>query len=546
MASASILDAWTPSSWRTKPIAQDVVYPNQAELNRATDRLKQLPGLVTPFEIEKLRKQLADVADGKAFLLQSGDCAELFTDCVPSKIDAKVKLSLLMSLILIWGGRLPVVRVGRIAGQYAKPRSKATEVVKTEDGEQVEVLTFRGDNVNAFQASASARRPDPERLLQSYFHSCATLNHIRASLGSGIADLHAPQSWSLAHVRSPALQREFSSVIESLEDALHFMQVVGADRNERSLESVDYYTSHEGLMLEYEESLTRGIESSRMSKSKLEAPNESTRASHYALSAHTLWLGDRTRQLDGAHVEYFRGLINPIGVKVGPSMKPGELVDLLAKVDPLAEKGRCTLICRFGAGKAPSLLPPLIQAVRSSPHANSVIWCSDPMHGNTRSSPLDPSIKTRRFGDVVTELVESLQVHAAERSRLAGVHLELTGEVNAKGESVTECVGGSMELSDEDLGRRYLTHCDPRLNYEQSLDVAFLLSHSLRSRRLGRSSSASRSRTREPSPTSSPIPPSDNAQNGVSHGDKTHPSLLLNEDEDSLLKELVRGISNRS
>ncbi|KDN52215.1 DAHP synthetase [Tilletiaria anomala UBC 951] len=522
---------WSTSSWRSKPVAQDVVYPDAENLSTVLQQLKSLPGLVTPTEVDRLRKQLADVADGKSFLLQSGDCAELFSYCNPTQIEAKLKLSLLMSLIIIWGARVPVVRLGRVAGQYAKPRSKATEVVDF-DGEKKEVLTFRGDNVNGFDVRD--RKPDPERLLKAYFHSSATLNHIRASLSSGFADLHAPMSWSFSHVRSPALQAEFERIVESLTDALDFMKTVGADPESRSesgssLSSVDYYISHEGLMLEYEEALTRvqkpsskGLHSNSSAEREERTPSEVP----YVLSAHTIWLGDRTRQLDGAHIEFFRGIRNPVGIKVGPSMKPDELVKLLDVIDPRCERGRVTLIGRYGAKNVDALLPAHIRAVNASSHAQSVIWCCDPMHGNTTSSPSNPSVKTRLFSDIVTELASALRIHQSLGSRLGGVHLELTGDMDENGFSVTECVGGSMQLQDRDLARNYQSHCDPRLNYEQSLDIAFLISHFLRGQRLGKTSGAF-----SPAPASTLV----NDQAGGSP----------NEEQDQILSELVKGISAR-
>lgn len=457
-------------SWRTKPIAQDVKYSDEAHLKRVLGQLDALPGLVSPQEVDRLREQLGQVAEGKAFLLQCGDCAELFSYCNPSQIEAKLKLTLLMSLIIIHGVRLPVVRIGRIAGQYAKPRSKPTEMVDTPNGKR-EVLSFRGDNVNGL--GIDEREPNPDRLLSAYFYSASTLNHIRSWLSSGGADLHAPHAWSFHHVQSEYLQREFARIADSIADSLDFMKTVGADPGATPggnvLNTVDYFSSHEGLMLEYENVLTR-----------------ETPSGLYDLSAHTIWLGDRTRQLDGAHVEFFRSIRNPVGIKVGPSMQPDELLRMLDIVNPDCEKGRVTLISRYGANKINQLLPQHIRAVQGSRHNGAVVWCCDPMHGNTVSSPLNPNVKTRMFSDIVTELASSLRIHAEENSRLGGVHLELTGD-----EGVTECIGGSMELSDEDLSRRYLTHCDPRLNYEQSLDMAFIISEVLRAQRQGKTAAES-------------------------------------------------------
>ncbi|UZJ55227.1 hypothetical protein CBS101457_004547 [Exobasidium rhododendri] len=484
--------AWSPSSWRSCPISQAVVYASTSKLQEATTQLRSLPGLVTTNEIKSLRLQLASVAQGKAFLLQGGDCAELFADCNAEKIEGKVKLLLLMSLIIIWGARIPVIRVGRIAGQYAKPRSKATEKIMI-DGTEREVLTFRGDNVNGF--SETNREADPNRLLQAYFHSCATLNHIRASLSSGLADLHAPLSWTTSHVRSKVLAEQFSIIVSNLTDALDFMRVIGAEGSQNvlsNLETVDYFTSHEALMLEFEEALTKAViekEAEEKKDANGEAEQQEARKKErfYDLSAHFLWLGDRTRQVDGAHVEFMRGLENPIGIKVGPSMTPQGLIDILEKVDQSRgiDVGKITLICRFGKGKSQSHLPNLIEIIKASPWATSLIWCCDPMHGNTVSSPSDPNLKTRLFGDVMSELHEQLDIHAQCGSRMGGVHLELTGETDEYGDSVTECTGGAMGLEDSQLKTRYRTHCDPRLNLEQSLDVAFLLSNSLKSQRLG-------------------------------------------------------------
>lgn len=545
---------WTPTSWRSKPVAQDVVYPDADKLNSVCERLGALPGLVTPIEVERLRGELAEVAAGHAFLLQAGDCAELFSYCDPSQIEAKLKLVLVMSLIIIWGARTPVVRIGRIAGQYAKPRSKPTEMVNV-GGEQKEILSFRGDNVNGF--GINERIPDPERLMKAYFYSTATLNHLRASLASGFADLHAPMQWSFEHVRSPTLQSEFESIVDSLTDSLEFMRTIGADPTPASaaagpLSSVDYYISHEGLMLEYEEALTRfaPLPASARTSSPLTS-TVSTPASSmilppaedkaaYALSAHTIWLGDRTRQLDGAHVEFFRGIRNPIGIKVGPSMKAEELVEMLDTVNPNREPGRVTLICRYGAAKIDALLPAHIQAVQASPHRDAVVWCCDPMHGNTVTAPGDSGIKTRRFADIVTELVRALKIHASLGSRLGGAHLELTGEIDESGFSVTECLGGSMQLSAEDLAKRYRSHCDPRLNYEQSLDIAFVISSFLKAQRRKAGCAARRGPaafSRDPSVQRdlSALAPS---------LDDTVPAEGRSQ-EDELLAELIQGIEAR-
>nr|XP_031861292.1 uncharacterized protein CI109_003264 [Kwoniella shandongensis]KAA5528364.1 hypothetical protein CI109_003264 [Kwoniella shandongensis] len=537
--------AWHPSSWREKPIAQDVIYEDKAHLEKVLTKLRRLPPLVSPVEIDRLRAQLADVAAGKAFLLQGGDCAELFDDCSQDPIEHKLSLILLMSLIILHGSRLPVIRIARIAGQYAKPRSKPTEMVDMEvpdgpvgsDGtqktkvEKKEVLSFRGDNVNGYEADD--RAPDPERLLGAYFHSTATLNYIRTLLLSGFANLDKPLDWSFSHVRSPEIQKAFAAVIESLQDSLDFMKVAtgkvgGGERG--GTETVDLFTSHEALLLEYEEALTRGYTPDQpqsfsptstpalsRTNSRLRGVEESNGAyphspvrppkspklsdslqglsmsvteldkkpspKYYNTSAHFIWIGDRTRQLDGAHAEYFRGIQNPIGVKVGPSMEPEEIARILDIVNPDRIPGKVTLIGRYGADKVDKFLPAHIDAVKKTDHP--VVWQCDAMHGNTKSSKTDPNLKTRHFVDVITEITKSMEIHKEKGTILGGVHLELTGEVNDEGFSVTECIGGSMELEDKDLSFNYRTHCDPRLNYEQSLDVAFLLADYLKSKRRG-------------------------------------------------------------
>ncbi|KAI0073908.1 DAHP synthetase [Panus rudis PR-1116 ss-1] len=474
---------WKPDSWRSRPAAQGVEYPDQEHLNRVLSKISTLPPLVTPSEIERLRHQLSLVERNEAFLLHAGDCAESFDACTHENISAKIGLILSFSLILIWGARLPIVRIGRIAGQYAKPRSSAMEKI----GDK-EVLSFRGDNVNGLDPND--RTPDPERLLSAYFHSTATLNHIRSLLTSGFASLHHPRSWSLSHVRSPALRAEFERINEGLNDALGFTRTIGFWQEHTPYEKgggrgalgeVDFYTSHEGLMLNYEEAMTRKFP---LPEALLPPPSRSSRGAphaYYNTSAHFLWIGDRTRQLDGAHVEYFRGIRNPIGIKVGPSMKDEELVRLLDIVNPDKESGRVTLITRYGAGKVENFLAGHIAAVQKSGHP--VIWICDPMHGNTLTS--SSGLKTRHFGTIISELTSCIRIHTECNSRLGGVSLEFTGEFNDEGFSVTECLGGSMELSEDQLELRYQSFCDPRLNFEQSLDVAFLISNYFKKERLG-------------------------------------------------------------
>ncbi|KAK9365495.1 DAHP synthetase [Lipomyces kononenkoae] len=439
-------DKWTPTSWHTKPIVQDVVYSSLDDVELALEKLEALPPLVSPYEINSLQEKLRNAALGKAFVLQGGDCAELFDYCSQERLESKMKILLQMSLVLIWGTKLPLVRIGRIAGQFAKPRSNLTEEV---DGKVVP--SFRGDNINGFDVSE--RTPDPSRLVSAYFHSAATLNFIRSCLSSGFADLHRPFDWSLSHVQSSAVKARYRTVVDAITEGLSFMKTIGADKSS-TLESIDFYTSHEGLMLEFEQCLTR----------KLRDPSDGT-SKLYNTSAHFLWIGDRTRQINGAHVEYFRGIMNPIGVKVGPSMTADELVAILDILDPDNIVGKVTLITRYGAGNISSVLPSHIAAVKRTKH--KVVWMSDPCHGNTKSSI--SGLKTRDFEDIMNELAQALQIHKENDSQLNGVHLELTGD------AVTECIGGSAGLTDEDLQIRYQTVCDPRLSESQSLDVAFLI-----------------------------------------------------------------------
>lgn len=439
--------AWTPSTWQSKPIEQEIVYEDAREMEVALAKLENLPPLVHHTEIEQLKQKLRDAVEGKAFILQGGDCAELFDYCNQDRIEAKLKVLLQMSLVLIWGTKLPLVRMGRIAGQYAKPRSKLTEVVEGYG----EINSFRGDNVNGFHPSE--RRPDPQRLVSAYFHSAATLNFIRSSLASGFADLHQPSHWDLSHVREDDTRKRYQEVVDRISEGLEFMSTVGEEST--TMKSVDFYVAHEALLLEYEQSLTRSVKEAASGKDNW-----------YNLSAHFVWIGDRTRQIDGAHVEFFRGISNPIGVKVGPSTEREELVRLLDILDPDFETGRVTLITRYGADKIAELLPNHIKAVQKSKHR--VVWISDPCHGNTKTSPVT-KLKTRYFDDIMSEIRQALTIHKENDNALHGVHLELTGD------AVTECIGGSGGLEDEDLASSYETFCDPRLSLSQSLDVAFLI-----------------------------------------------------------------------
>lgn len=443
---------WSPSSWRQKPIKQDVVYPDQTALDSSLQKIAALPPLVQPQEVDKLRASLADVALGKAFLLQGGDCAESFDDCSAVPIEAKVKVLLQMSLIMVWGARIPVVRIARMAGQYAKPRSSPTELF---EGRQIP--SFRGHNVNGFEPDQ--RQPDPSRLVSAYFHSAATLNYLRGLLASGFADIHAPQNWNLDWIVNDVIRVRYTKIVDRLLDCLNFMKTIGADHDE-TLKKADIYTSHEALILEFEEKMTRLVRA------------HNGEESHYNLGAHFIWIGDRTRQIDGAHIEYFRGLKNPLGLKVGPTMSTRELLDVLDILDPDCEPGKITLISRYGVDKVETLLEPHIRAVQSSDH--KVIWACDPMHGNTHSSASHPHLKTRSFDDILGELKSSLRIHSDCDSTLNAVHFEMTGE------RVTECEGGSVETKLTSEG--YQTFCDPRLNYEQSIELAFLIAEHWRDR----------------------------------------------------------------
>ena len=409
-----------------------------------------MPPLVHHGEVDTLRTHLAQAANGEAFLLQGGDCAEQFSDCRKSTVESKLKILLQMSLVLTWGARIPVIRMGRMAGQYAKPRSKDTETI---DG--LELPSYRGDNINSSAPKADERAADPQRLLQAYFHSAATLNYTRALVDGGFADLHHPQHWDLGFVRSSTNRAEYEDIVSRIRDAIDFVESTGV-RSTTSLKMVELFCSHEGLLLDYEEAMTKKVAKK-----------------WYNLGAHSLWIGDRTRQLDGAHIEYFRGLENPIGIKAGPSMNPSELVELITRLEPANQPGRITIITRLGADIVAESLPPLIKAVSEA--GRVVTWVCDPMHGNTIST--SEGLKTRDYDAVLLELEEVFKTHATCGSHLGGVHFEMTGE------DVTECTGGPQELSVADLSRSYETHCDPRLNYSQSLELALRIAQRLQKRR---------------------------------------------------------------
>ena len=442
--------AWTPTSWRERSIEQQPNYASASAVEAALSVVRGLPPLVAHGEVDTLRKRLTLAVEGKAFVLQGGDCAERFEDCNQGSIEAKLKILLQMSLVLTWGARIPCIRVGRMAGQYAKPRSKDTE---TRDG--VELPTFRGEHVNAFPFTKEARTPDPQRLVQAYYHSAVTLNYARALLDGGFADLHNPQHWELGFFRNQDNRERHEAMLHRILDSLDFVESTGVQA-QGVFRTVELFASHEGLLLPYEEAHTVEVD-----------------GKFYNLGAHMLWIGDRTRALDGAHVEYFRGIENPIGVKVGPSMKPQELVELLEVLEPENRPGRVTLITRQGANGVREKLPELIQAVRTA--KRKVVWSCDPMHGNTTTTA--SGLKTREFSEILRELQGTFDVHREEGTHLGGVHFELTGQ------DVTECTGGPQDLSEEDLHRQYETHCDPRLNYAQSVEMAFLMAEKLQGER---------------------------------------------------------------
>ena len=435
---------WSPTSWQTKPLAQGVEYPDRALLRQTLAELAELPPLVTSWEVESLKSQLAEAQQGRRFLLQGGDCSERFDDCRPDTIAGKLTILLKMSLILVFGRNQRVIRAGRFAGQYAKPRSAVSE---THDG--VTLPSYRGDLVNRPAFTAEARRPDPLLLLRGYEHAAMTLNYIRGLVDGGFADLRHPELWDIDFVQHAAQSRDYLAIVEAVGNSIRFMETV-AGTSLGELNRVEFFASHEGLHLDYEQAQTR------------QAPAD---GKWYNLTTHFPWLGDRTRAADGAHVEYFRGIANPIGLKVGPTLTPDELTELVGVLNPDNEPGRLTLIHRFGVGRIEECLPPLVEAVRR--RGQTVLWCCDPMHGNTL--PTQSGVKTRDFADILGELSAAFEIHRRLGSLLGGVHFELTGE------DVTECIGGARGLSESDLGRAYRSDVDPRLNYEQALEMALLI-----------------------------------------------------------------------
>jgi len=441
---------WTPESWRGLPSRQQPVYEDTDGLEAVTKQLGTFPPLVFAGEARRLRERLAEVAEGRAFLLQGGDCAESFAEFHPDAIRDTFRVLLQMAVVLTYGASCPVVKVGRMAGQFAKPRSADMEKVG-----DVELPSYRGDIVNRIDFEADARRPDPQRMMQAYGQAAATLNLLRAFAQGGYADLHQVHRWNLGFINTPqaARYREFA---DRIGEALAFMEACGLTADAvPQIHTTEFFTSHEALLLPYEQSLTR---------------IDSTSGDWYDCSAHMLWIGDRTRQVDGSHVEFLRGVANPIGVKVGPSADADELIRLLDILNPSDEAGRITLIARMGSDKVEAMLPKFVRRVHRE--GRTVVWACDPMHGNTIKSA--SGYKTRQFDRILAEVRGFFNVHQGEGTYAGGVHFEMTGK------DVTECTGGAQAISDDILGDRYHTHCDPRLNASQSLELAFLIAEELK------------------------------------------------------------------
>ncbi|MDO9337298.1 MAG: 3-deoxy-7-phosphoheptulonate synthase class II [Caulobacteraceae bacterium] len=448
-------ERWTPQSWRAKPakhIPSD--YPDMGAVTRVEDELRRMPPLVFAGEARRLKTLLGNVADGKAFLLQGGDCAESFKEFSADNIRDTFRLILQMAVVLTFAGGKPVVKVGRIAGQFAKPRS---EPIETIDG--VTMPSYRGDNINGMEFEAGVRAPDPERLLKAYGQSSSTLNLLRAFAGGGYADLYNIHRWTLGFVADSPQGARYKELAEKISESLTFMAAIGVTPDTHpEMHRVEFFTSHEALLLGYEEAMTRV---------------DSTSGDWYDTSAHMLWIGERTRQLDGAHIHFMKGVKNPIGVKVGPTLEADDLLRLIDVLNPANEPGRLTLIGRFGSDKIADRLPRLMEATRKS--GRSVVWSIDPMHGNTLKA--GNGYKTRPFDRILAEVRAFVEIAGSEGVHPGGVHLEMTGQ------NVTECTGGARAVTEGDLADRYHTHCDPRLNGEQALELSFLVAEKLRALR---------------------------------------------------------------
>jgi 3-deoxy-7-phosphoheptulonate synthase len=450
-------DRWTPSSWRNKPVAQVPFYPDAAALEAVEAQLSGFPPLVFAGEARKLKRALGKVANGEQFLLQGGDCAESFAEHSADNIRDFFRVFLQMAVVLTFAAASPVVKVGRVAGQFAKPRSSNVE---KQNG--VELPSYRGDIINDIEFSEESRTPDPRRQLMAYRQSAATLNLIRAFATGGYANLDNAHKWMLGFVKDSPSSGRYRELAEKITESLDFLRAIGIDpETHPEMRITDFYTSHEALLLGYEQAMTRV---------------DSTSGDNYATSGHMLWIGDRTRQPDHAHVEYFRGIRNPIGLKCGPSLTADGLMELIDILNPENEPGRLTLICRFGHDKVFEKLPALVRAVKAG--GKSVVWSCDPMHGNTITS--GNGYKTRPFDRILSEVKNFFAVHETEGTYAGGIHLEMTGK------NVTECTGGARAISDVELADRYHTHCDPRLNAEQAIEMAFLVADLLKRQRAAR------------------------------------------------------------
>ncbi|MEJ0061771.1 MAG: 3-deoxy-7-phosphoheptulonate synthase class II [Alphaproteobacteria bacterium] len=445
---------WTPDSWRQKPAAQMPAYADDGALKAAEARLARLPPLVFAGEARRLKADLARAAAGEAFVFMGGDCAESFKEFQAVNIRDLFRVILQIAIVLTFGGATPVIKVGRVAGQFAKPRSDDFE---TRDG--IKLPSYRGDIINGMDFTAESRAPDPQRMVDVYHQSAATLNLLRAFAQGGYADLHEVHRWNLNFVAKSAEGERYEDMAKRLDETLAFMAACGmTGATVPQIRETDFYTAHEALLLPYEQALTR---------------TDSTTGDWYDVSAHLLWIGDRTRQLDGAHIEFARGIKNPIGLKCGPSLPPADLLRLCATLNPDNEAGRLTLIVRMGADKIAAGLPPLLRAVKEA--GLNVVWCCDPMHGNTKTA--STGYKTRIFDHILSEVRDFFAICEAESVYAGGIHLEMTGQ------DVTECLGGAQAIAESDLASRYQTHCDPRLNASQALELAFLVADALKLKR---------------------------------------------------------------
>ena len=452
---------WKPNSWRNYPVVQMPTYPDESKVNSVEARLSFKPPLVFAGEVQALKKSLALAEKGNAFILQGGDCAESFSQFSANGIRDTFKVLLQMAVILTYGSSIPIIKIGRIAGQFAKPRSSNVEII---DG--IELPSYRGDMINDMEFNKTARQPDPQRLIDGYEQSAATLNLIRAFAQGGMANLEKVHEWTLSFLNNTPETDKYREIADRISESLNFMKACGLTSSSvPQLRETDFFTSHEALLLNYEEALTR-------------EDTITAEKGWYATSAHLLWVGDRTRQFDHGHIEYLSGIQNPVGIKCGPSLEKDDLIRLLDKVNPNNETGKVVLICRMGSEKVNEHLPKLIKNIKAN--GKNVTWCCDPMHGNTIKA--SNGYKTRRVAEILNEVNNFFLVHKSEGTLPGGVHFEMTGS------NVTECLGGTNEVKESDLGSRYHTHCDPRLNGSQSLELAFLVSDLIKSFRNGKGS----------------------------------------------------------